>query len=62
MEKHNFFLKNKTFTIFGIFAIIIVLAAIFAPVICGGIDPTKGDISNAILAPSAEHIFGTDKM
>lgn len=62
MKKQNFFLKNKTFTIFGILAILIILAAIFAPLICGGVDPTKGSIKDAILPPSAEHIFGTDKM
>ena len=62
MEKKNFFLKNKTFTFFGILAILIVLAAIFAPIVSGGIDPTVGDLSEAIQAPSANHLFGTDKM
>jgi peptide/nickel transport system permease protein/nickel transport system permease protein len=36
--------------------------AIFAPLVTGGIDPTKGSLADAIKAPSAEHIFGTDKM
>ena len=62
MKKQNFFMKNKTFTIFIIFAILIVLAAIFAPLICHGIDPLEGDLANAIMPPSKEHIFGTDKM
>ena len=62
MEKKNFFLKNKTFTFFGILAILIVLAAVFAPIVSGGIDPTVGDLSEAIQAPSSDHIFGTDKM
>ena len=62
MEKKNFFLKNKTFTFFGILAILIILAAIFAPIVSGGIDPTVGDLSEAIQAPSANHLFGTDKM
>lgn len=62
MKKENFFLKNKTFTIFGILAILIILAAIFAPVVSGGVDPTAGDLSKAIEPPGPGHIFGTDKM
>ena len=62
MKKKNVFLQNKTFSIFGIFAILIVIVAIFAPVICHGIDPNAGDLAAAILPPSSEHIFGTDKM
>ena len=62
MKKQNFFLRYKTFTIFSILAVILVLAAIFAPVVSGGVDPTAGDLSNAIMPPSSEHIFGTDKM
>ncbi len=62
MKKQNFFLKNKTFTIFLILAILIVLTAIFAPIVSGGVDPTAGDLSQAIQPPSSSHIFGTDKM
>lgn len=62
MKKENFFLKYKTFTIFLILAILIVLTAIFAPVVAGGVDPTASDLTQAIEAPSSEHIFGTDKM
>ena len=62
MKKENFFLKNKTFTIFGVLAILIILAAIFAPVVSGGVDPTAGDLSQAIEPPGPGHIFGTDKM
>ena len=62
MKKQNFFMKNKVFTIFSIFAILIVLMAIFAPVVCHGIDPLTGNLMDAILPPSKEHIFGTDKM
>ncbi|MBR5047550.1 MAG: nickel ABC transporter permease subunit NikC, partial [Eubacterium sp.] len=36
MKKQNKFLKNKTFVIFGILAILIVLCAVFAPVVTGG--------------------------
>jgi len=62
MKKRNFFLKNKTFTIFLILALLIVLSAIFAPIVSGGVDPTAGDLSQAIQPPSSSHIFGTDKM
>ncbi len=62
MKKQNFFLKNKTFTIFLILALLIVLTAIFAPIVSGGVDPTAGDLSQAIQPPSSSHIFGTDKM
>lgn len=55
-------MKNKTFTIFGILAVLIILAAVFAPVVSGGINPNAGDLSQAIQPPSADHIFGTDKM
>ena len=61
-KKQNFFVKNKTFTIFGILAVVIVLVAIFAPVVTGGIDPTTGALADALKAPSADHIFGTDKL
>ena len=56
------FLGNKGFVLFGILAIIIVLIAIFAPVLSGGIDPTAGELKDAIMPPDDAHIFGTDKM
>ena len=62
MKKQNIFLKNKTFVIFGILAILIILAAVFAPIVSGGVDPTAGDLSQAIQPPGPGHIFGTDKM
>ena len=61
-KKKNRFLSNKIFVIFGILAILICLVAVFAPQICGDVDPTAGDLSQAIMSPSAEHPFGTDKM
>ena len=61
-KKQNFFAKNKTFTIFGILGILVILVAVFAPVITGGIDPTTGVLTEALKAPSADHIFGTDKL
>ena len=56
------FLSNKGFVLFGILAIIIVLIAIFAPALSGGIDPTAGELKDAIMPPDGTHIFGTDKM
>lgn len=58
----NKFLSNRGFVLFGILAIVIILIAIFAPVLSGGIDPTAGDLKDAIMAPDATHICGTDKM
>ncbi len=62
MENKNFFLRNKQFTIFLILAILIVLSAICAPLLTNGVDPTAGDLKDAIMPPSKEHIFGTDKL
>lgn len=62
MKKNSAYLKNTQFIIFGILAIIIVLVAIFAPVITGGVDPLKGSLTEALEPPSKVHIFGTDKM
>ena len=61
-KKKNKFLSNKGFMIFACLALIIILISVFAPVVCQGVDPTEGDMTNAIVAPSAEHPFGTDKM
>ncbi len=61
-KKKNFFLEHKQFTIFLILAILIVLSAIFAPLITNGVDPTEGNLMEAIMPPSKEHIFGTDKL
>ena len=61
-KKQNFFMKYKVFTFFLICAILIVLAAIFAPIVTHGVDPTKGNLADAILPPEKGHIFGTDKM
>ena len=58
------FLKNKQFVIFGLLALIIILCAIFAPIVTGGVDPLKGSISESLLEPGEDpaHIWGTDKM
>jgi ABC-type dipeptide/oligopeptide/nickel transport system permease subunit len=61
-KKKNIFIENPVFTIFAILGIVVILIAILAPVITGGADPTKGNLADAILPPSPEHLFGTDKM
>ncbi len=61
-RKKNFFLENKQFTLFLVLALLIVLSAIFAPLLTHGVDPTAGELVDAILPPSKEHIFGTDKL
>lgn len=58
----NKFLSNRGFVLFSVLAIIIILIAIFAPVLSGGIDPTAGDLKDAIMQPDGTHICGTDKM
>ena len=39
--KKNRFLQNKTFVVFSILALCIILSAIFAPIVTGGVDPLK---------------------
>lgn len=62
MKKKNRFLQNKTFVVFSILALCIILTAIFAPIVTGGVDPLKGSLVDALLPPCKDHIFGTDKM
>jgi len=62
MKFKNFVKKNKAFCLFALLAIIIILVAIFAPVVTGGMSPTKGVLRDARQAPSAQHIFGTDNL
>lgn len=61
MQK-NFFMKHKLFCIFGILAILLILMAVFAPVVTGGADPAGGNLKDAVLPPGPEHLFGTDQM
>lgn len=58
----QFMKKHTGFCIFLLMAILIVLAAIFAPVLTGGVDPSKGALKDALQAPGPGHIFGTDKL
>lgn len=62
MKKKSFIRRYPVFCIFAVLSILIILAAIFAPALTGGVSPTKGSLADAIQAPSAEHPFGTDKM
>lgn len=62
MVKVNDFLKNRQFMFFLMLAVLIILTAVFAPFITGGVDPLEGSMENALQAPCKEHIFGTDKM
>ena len=57
----RFIKKNKKFSILILFAIAIILVGIFAPIIATH-NPYEGDLYNAFLSPSKEHIFGTDKL
>ena len=56
------FLSNRGFVLFSVLAIIIILIAVFAPVLSGGIGPTAGDLKDAIMQPDGTHVCGTDKM
>lgn len=62
MKVKNFIIKNKSFCIFSFLALLIILIAIFAPVITGGVSPSEAVLTDALQPPSAEHIFGTDKL
>ena len=52
MKKKNFFAQYKQFTFFLILAVVIILIAVFAPVVSGGVDPLKRSLDEALLAPS----------
>lgn len=57
----NVFVKNKMFTVYLILAFGIILIAVFAPQIATH-DPSEALLTNALKAPSKEHLFGTDKL
>ena len=58
----EFIKKNKAFCLFALLALLIILGAVFAPVLTGGISPTDAVLKDALQAPSAKHICGTDKL
>lgn len=57
----NFIKKNKQFSFFALLVILLILVAVFAPVIVPQ-DPYVSDLKNALQPPSSEHWFGTDKL
>ena len=62
MKFKEFVKKNKSFCLFSVLGLLIILVAICAPIITGGVNPAKGVLKEALQAPSAAHIFGTDKL
>ncbi|MDO5545835.1 MAG: ABC transporter permease, partial [Eubacteriales bacterium] len=62
MKFLTFAKKNKALCFFMLLALLIILSAIFAPVVTGGISYSDAVLKDALQPPSAEHIFGTDKL
>ncbi len=62
MEGVRYFLRrNPRILIGGVIVVLLVLAAIFAPLIAP-YDPIKVDVSQSLEPPSASHLFGTDDL
>ena len=55
------FLNNRIAVVGGVIFLIILLACILAPLLTTSL-PTDIDMRNIAKAPSAEHLFGTDKL
>ncbi len=62
MKFKSFVKKNKSFCVFAVLALLIVLAAVFAPIVTGGVSPTEAVLKDALKPPGGNHIFGTDKL
>ena len=62
MNVMNFAKKNKSLCFFSIAALLIILTAVCAPVVTGGISYSEAVLKDSLQPPSAEHIFGTDKL
>lgn len=62
MKNKSFVKKNLSFCIFAVFAVLIILVAVFAPVVTGGVDPAAAVLKDALQPPGGTHIFGTDKL
>ena len=54
------FFSNKGMVIGMVIFSLIVLSAVFIPMV-SGVDPNVMDVVNRLKAPSADHIFGTDE-
>ena len=42
MKKKSKFLQNRTFVVFSILALCIILTAVFAPIVTGGVERFSG--------------------
>ena len=62
MKVKQFAKQHKSFCLFAALALLIILSAVFAPVVTGGVSPTDAVLKDALQPPSASHIFGTDKL
>lgn len=62
MNVMNFAKKNKSLCFFSIAALLIILTAVCAPVVTGGISYSEAVLKDSLQPPSAAHIFGTDKL
>ena len=58
------FLRNHLSVVGLAIVLVMLIAALFAPVICGamGVDPYTATVSLRLKGPTAEHIFGTDNL
>lgn len=54
------YLKNKSIFIGAVIVLIVILAAIFAPLLTAH-DPFEIDMSKRLESPSSEHLLGTDQ-
>lgn len=52
---------NRAFTVSSFFVLLLIAVALAAPLIAP-YDPLEAVMQNAYLPPSAEHLFGTDKL
>ncbi|MBR5430029.1 MAG: ABC transporter permease [Firmicutes bacterium] len=61
-DKKSFVKRYPVFVVFCVLALLIVLVAVFAPQLSGGVSPTAGNMSESVMPPGGDHPFGTDKM
>ena len=52
---------NRAFAVTSVLVLILLIIALAAPVIAP-FDPTHATMKDAYMAPSASHLFGTDKL